>query len=127
MEIGSPRRRAADAGRTAPRIEPACTASGKATTDGFSPNRAIAYCFVRVFAPNGFRDDIRVAWFVDQPPDDVHRRRRHAVTETRTASPATVQKTGVPATARRRHVGRRLQDDDEAFGRPDSSSAATAQ
>jgi hypothetical protein len=26
------------------------------------------YCFVRVFAPNGFRDDMRVAWFVDQPP-----------------------------------------------------------
>jgi hypothetical protein len=25
------------------------------------------YCFVRVFAPNGFRDDIRVAWFYAQP------------------------------------------------------------
>ena len=26
------------------------------------------YCFFRVFAPNGFRDDVRVAWFYEQPP-----------------------------------------------------------
>jgi hypothetical protein len=26
------------------------------------------YCFVRVFAPNGFHDDIRMAWAYDQPP-----------------------------------------------------------
>jgi len=25
------------------------------------------YCFLRVFAPNGFRDDIRVGWFFKQP------------------------------------------------------------